>query len=313
MMNSKTPLWILGLLLIAALFTVPLYTPRFIQQLLLTVILNVELVTAWNILSGFTGYLFLGVAAMYGLAGYTFAIVSGTVPYALAIPLVGLITFVVAYLIGMLFLRIRGPYFTIATYALVLLFANVILYYEQAFSKTTGRYVSILPISTIYLVLLGVTLVTLVVAFLIKKSRFGYGLACIRGNEDLANIIGINASRYKCLAFGICAFFVGIAAATVLPRGGYIDTTIVFAPSISFNILAMGIIGGLGSLRGGILSAVAISLLFELLGSGQNPYPFFISLGVVLVLVIFFFPRGIEGIIQRVTGMGKKTRAPSQT
>ncbi len=299
--NIKAPVWIIGIIVIVVLFTVPLYSSRYILQILLTIILYVHLVIAWNIFSGFTGYLFLGVAAIYGIAGYSYAIISTRIPYLLAIPLVGIISFVVAYLLGIIFLRIRGPYFTIASYAMVLLFASLVLYYEQAVSYLSGRTVTIVPISTIYNVLLVITIITLLAAFFLKNSRFGYGLSCIKGNEDLASIVGINTARYKSLTFSISAFFIGIAAAAIVPRGGYIDTTTVFAPIISFNVLVMGVIGGVGSLRGGMISAIFLSLFFELFATRQNPYPFFISLAVLLMLGIFFFPNGIEGIIGRVT------------
>lgn len=295
-----TPVWIMSLVLVPVLFTVPLYSSRVIIQILLTIILYVQLVIAWNIFSGYTGYLFLGVAAIYGIAGYSYAIISAVLPYYLSIFLTGLICFVIAYPLGMVFLRIRGPYFAIASYALVLLFASLVLYYEQAVSYLSGRKISMIPLPKIYITLLAITIITLVVAVIIKNSKFGYGLSCIKGNEDLANVIGINTSFYKTITFSISAFFIGITAAAIVPRGGYIDTTTVFAPIISFNVLVMGVIGGIGSLRGGLISAVLLSLFFEFFATSQNPYPFFISLGVLLMLGIFFYPKGIEGVISRI-------------
>jgi branched-chain amino acid transport system permease protein len=302
------PVWILSIILVPVLFTVPLYSSRVMIQILLTIILYVQLVIAWNIFSGFTGYLFLGVAAIYGIAGYAYAFISVYLPYLLSIFIVGLICFVIAYPLGLVFLRIRGPYFAIASYAMVLLFASLVLYYEQAVSYMSGRTVTIIPLPRIYTVLLAITIITLIVAFIIKRSKFGYGLSCIKGNEDLANVVGINTSFYKTITFSISAFFIGITAAAIVPRGGYIDTTTVFAPIISFNVLVMGVIGGIGSLRGGMISAILLSLFFEFFATSQNPYPFFISLGVLLVLGIFFFPSGIEGVLERIRLPRRKAR-----
>jgi branched-chain amino acid transport system permease protein len=304
--NLKKPILIFSIILIAILFTIPIYAPRFVLQMLLTIILYINLVIAWNIFSGFTGYLFLGVAAIYGIAGYAYALISPNVPYLLAVFLVGIISFIIAYIIGIIFLRIRGPYFTIASYALVLLFSSVIVYYEQAFSHRTGRTVTIVPLSNIYIVLLAVTVITLIAAIIIRNSKFGYGLFYIKGNEDLANVIGINVSFYKCLSFSISAFFIGMSAAVIIPRGGYIDTTVVFASIISFNVLVMGVIGGIGSIRGGITSALLLSLFYDQFASRQNPYPFFIGLSVLLILGIFFFPKGIEGVIERIESLRVK-------
>jgi len=269
--------------------------------MLITIILYVALVAAWNIFSGFTGYLFLGVAAFYGIAGYFFATISNYVPYLLAIPMVGVVCFIIGYLIGIVFLRIRGPYFAIASFALVLLISNIILYYEQVVTRVSGRVVTFMPLKTIYMVLLGITIITLIVAYVIRKSRFGFSLACIKGNEDLANVIGIDTSRVKRHVFGICAFFIGIITSSVIPRGGYIDTTIVFNPTISFNVFVMGVVGGIGSLRGGVLSTVFLSVLFQVFMTRENPYPFFVFVGILLMLVIFFYPKGVEGILEAVT------------
>ncbi len=299
--NIKLPVWILSIILIPVLFTVPIYASRVVIQMMITIILYVQLVIAWNIFSGYTGYLFLGVAAIYGIAAYSYAIISVWLPYLVSILVVGIISFIIAYLLGMVFLRIRGPYFTIASYALVLLFASLILYYEQAVSYRTGRTVAMIALPRIYIVMLVITIITLFAAFLIKNSKFGYGLSCIKGNEDLASIVGINTSFYKTLTFSISAFFIGMTAAAITPRGGYIDTTTVFAGVISFNVLVMGVVGGVGSLRGGIISALVLSVFFEFFATSQNPYPFFIALGVLLFLGIFFFPKGIEGALSRIS------------
>jgi len=306
--DLKNPLFLFAIVAAAVSLLLPAFAPRYIIQTFITVAMYVALVGAWNILSGFTGYLFLGVSAFYGIGAYTYAVLSPGMPYYAAILAAGAICFVTAYLIGMPFLKIRGPYFAIASYALVLLFGNLILYYEQVVSKTVGRWISMESLSTIYTSLVIITLVTFIVALLIKRSKFGYGLSCIKGNEDVANVIGINTFRYKCLAFGICAFFIGLVSAAITPRGGYIDTTIVFAPQIAFNTLVMGVFGGLGSLRGGMLSAFIISLLLELFGTKGDPYPFMVGMGILLFIVIFFIPKGIESIFGRVEKRLKKAK-----
>jgi len=299
--SIKLPVWILCIILIPVLFTVPLYASRVIIQMMITLILYVQMVMAWNIFSGYTGYLFLGVAAIYGIGSYSYAIISPWLPYPVSILVVGIISFIIAYLLGIVFLRIRGPYFTIGSYALVLLFASLILYYEQAVSYRTGRTVAIIELPKIYTAMVVITIITLLAAFIIKNSKFGYGLSCIKGNEDLASIVGINTAFYKTITFSISAFFIGMIAAAITPRAGYIDTTTAFASVISFNVLVMGVIGGIGSIRGGIISAFILSIFFEFFATSQNPYPFFITLGVLLFLGIFFFPKGIEGAINRIS------------
>ncbi|MEM2878893.1 MAG: branched-chain amino acid ABC transporter permease [Candidatus Hadarchaeales archaeon] len=305
--NLKNPRIIFIIVALLVSLLLPTFSPRYIVQTFITVALYVALVGAWNILSGFTGYLFLGVSAFYGIGAYVYAIMSPLMPYYVTILVAGAICFVIAFLIGMPFLKIRGPYFTIASYALVLLFGNIILYYEQVVTRTTGRWISMEHLSTIYTTLVIVCFFTFLVAYLIKRSKLGYGLFCIRGNEDVANVIGINTFRYKCLAFGICAFFIGLISAAITPRSGYIDTTIVFATQIAFTTLVMGVFGGLGSLRGGLLSAFLISLLLELFATRGDPYPFLIGLGILLFIIIYFVPKGLESVMERVEKRLKKS------
>jgi len=144
---------------------------------------------------------------------------------------------------------------------------------------------------------------------MIRKSRFGYGLVSIKGDEDSAEALGVNTVLYKCLAFGISAFFMGLVGAALIARGGYIDTTIAFNPTLSFNTLVIGLVGGLGSVRGGLVSAIFISLLYELFGTRGDPYLFLIAMGVLIFIIIFFAPKGIEGLLEKLSSYVKNYKA----
>ena len=298
--------WVLVLITLAFSLTAHLYVRPYMLELLLSFLTSIILVGAWNILSGFTGYMFFGAAGFYGLGSYILAVTDGILSYFAAILMSGVSCFVIAFLIGIPFLKIRGAYFATASFALGLLFANIILYYEQVFTRTQGRMLSIQPTSTTYMVLVVLAFITLIVAYLIKNSRFGYGLLAIKGNEDVAEVIGVNTFIYKCLAFSISAFFMGALGAAMATHGGYIDTHIVFSSAISTNTLVMGILGGSGSIRGGLISAVVLSYLFEVLGARGDPYFFLVSLGIAIFLTIFFMPGGIEQGLQRIEKKLKK-------
>lgn len=267
--------------------------------LMISVLTAVTLVASWNIISGYAGYVFLGAAAFYGLGAYTVPLTSSFLNWYLAIPLAGAICFAVAFLIGIPFLRIRGVYFIIATYAFAELISNVLLYLEVSLTGTIGRYITIQDTQTIYVVALLVAFASVIVASSIKDTKFGLGLLSIKGDEDAAAASGVNTTLYKLLAFGVTAFFMGMAGAAVIPRLGYIDNTIAFRAQISFNTLVMGILGGAGSILGGTVSAVTLSLLFEIFFSSSDPFPYLIALGCLLFVAIFFMPGGLGHLFER--------------
>jgi len=291
------------LLALGASFLVDPYS----LALMISVLAAVAMVASWNVISGYTGYLFLGAAAFYGLGAYVVAIAADTVSWYAAIPLAGAVCFCVAFVIGIPFLRIRGPYFIIATYAFAELISNVLLYLEATFSGTIGRYIETVDTFQIYIAILSVAFASVIVCSAIRQSKFGLGLLSIKGDEDAASASGVNTTLYKLIAFGVTAMFMGMAGAAVIPRLGYIDNTIAFSTRISFKTLVMGVLGGAGSIAGGAVSAVLLSLLFEIFFSSADPFPFLIALGVLLFVAIFFMPGGLAQLFSKILKRIRRT------
>jgi len=295
--NFLKMILILGVLAFSAIF--PFFAPSYLMELFLSIITYVILVAAWNILSGYTGYLFLGTSAFYGLGAYILAYIQG-IGVLFAIPIVAIICFIIAFFIGFPFFRIRGVYFTIASYALSLLFGNLFLYYEQVFKSTTGRTVPIQSSTTIYTMFVFFAITTLMVAYLIKRYRLGFGFLIIKGNEEVAEVIGVNTVIYKCIAFGISAAIMGTVGATSILRGGYVDTTIAFGNVISFNTLIMGVLGGLGNITGGLISSILLSSLYSLFGTSGDPFTYLIIMGLLTYIIMLVSPKGIGGAIDKI-------------
>ena len=289
--------------------TAPFILDPYTLALTLSVLTAVTLVASWNIISGYAGYLFLGAAAFYGLGSYVVPLTSNFVNWYLAIPLAGVLCFAVAFVIGIQFLRIRGPYFIIATYAFAELISNVLLYVEEQTTGTIGRYITIRDTHEIYFVALLVAFASVIVASSIKNTKFGLGLLSIKGDEDAAAASGVDTTLYKLLAFGVTAFFMGMAGAAVIPRLGYIDNTIAFSAQISFNTLVMGVLGGAGSILGGTVSAIALKLLFEIFFSSGDPFPYLVALGCLLFIAIFLMPGGLAQLFKRFSIRKGQTRA----
>lgn len=299
------------LMAMVAVFVLPIWAGTYILSLVITLLVYITLVGAWNIMSGYTGYLFLGAATFYGLGAYIVALTEDTVPYLATIPLAGAFCCGVAFLIGVPLLRIRGAYFIITTYALSVFLSNTILYYEQTYSSTIGRWITVQDIVLIYIIIAAITFLTLISAYLIKNSRFGYGLLAIKGNEEAAEMMGVNTFLSKNVAFSICALFMGLIGAASIALIGYVDNTIAFDPIISFNTLIFSIVGGSGSIIGGVISASIFSLAFEIVRARGEPFFFLMGLGAIVYIIIFYLPGGIGSLLsslrRRIRGAGKNS------
>jgi branched-chain amino acid transport system permease protein len=142
-------------------------------------------------------------------------------------------------------------------------------------------------VATICYMLIVNAIVAILISHFVKNSKFGLGLLSIKNDEVAAESCGIPTTKYKLLAFGITAILMGSTGAIMASRAGYIDPDIAFPPYISVYTLVMGILGGIGSLAGGIISAIVLSVLFEVFLSMGNPYPFGVLLGALLIASIF--------------------------
>ena len=153
---------------------------------------------------------------------------------------------------------------------------------------------------TLYYLVLIVAVLATAAAYFLKNSRFGIGLFSIKENEDAASALGINASFYKWLAFGISAFFPGMIGAILALRRSYIDPYTVFSLTVSFQVIVMAFLGGIEDFEGAILGAVILTMISEALWA-RYPYYYMIILGIIMILLVKFLPLGlIYPIKQRI-------------
>jgi branched-chain amino acid transport system permease protein len=295
-----------GLLgLVIFLCVIPFYSTDYIVSVLLDILTWIGLTESWIILSGFTGYISLGHSAFFGIGAYVMAISWLKLPYPLIVLISATSSMALAFAIGFPVLRVRGPYFVILTLGLSEFAKYIFINYEVNVKGTVGRILLGVPnIRTLYFSLLIIAIVTIFCAYLIKRSRFGYGLFSIREDEDAAESLGIDTSIYKWLAFGISAFFPGAIGATMALRRTYIDAYSVFDPIVSFQIIVMAFFGGMGKLHGPVLGACILTLISEFLWA-RYPHYYLIILGVILVFIVKFMPSGILGIFELLGKAGK--------
>jgi branched-chain amino acid transport system permease protein len=291
------------LLVIAAVFplviTNALYTEFAVDTLIF-----VGAVTAWNMFSGFSGYISLGHAVFFGTGAYTvglltthWKVIGGTI-FAL-LPLGGLAAAVVAVPFGLIALRVRRHTFVVITIAIFFIFQ--LMAYNLSF--TGGNQGLSTPFflwtaasynNPFYYVALIIAVGSIVLAWLIRNSRFGLQLLAIRDDEDRARGLGVRAMRVKLSAFVISAFITGMIGGLWWFFIGQALPETVFDPNFDLSVALMGFLGGFGTLAGPVLGALILEPLQQWESiTFTNGFIAEISLGAIFLAVILFLPRGI--------------------
>jgi len=286
------------LVLFVLLATLPVITQGYIVTLLTDILKFVILTVAWVLFSAPTAYMSLATAAFYGLGFYMAALLSGKLPFLGIIVMAGVAAFIVAFLVGMLTLRLQGVYFTIFTFGLVLLILYTVQEIERILSKTRGRFVHTEPTEIVYWAMFAVCVITIVVAVLVRRSRHGLALQSIGEYEEAAEHCGINVVRTKVLVFALSSIFMGMAGAIIATRRAYVDPGVAFDLNQSFLPVLMALFGGMFNLIGPVIGAAIFAYLSEILLT-RFPDLFMLLFGLIMVLAIAFLPNGVSGLAQR--------------
>jgi len=259
----------------------------------------VIITVSWAIFSGPTGYISLAPAAFFGVGIYTMAILGEPLPLLVVVVIGGLVSFILALIVGALTLRLRGVYFAIFTFGLVVLIKELLLFWEISITGTRGRFVVLESNTTIYYVMLGIFVALMLTAYFIRRSKFGLALQSIGESEEAAAHTGINVTLVKVITFAISAFFMGAAGAIIATRWTYVDPYVAFNPLFSFLPVLMAIFGGVGQLYGPVIGAVIFAYLEEILLT-TFPYYYMLIFGIILVVVILYLPTGLVGLVQKL-------------
>jgi len=278
---------------------VPLYAPGYTPVLLSSILMYIILAVSWLVFSGPTGYMSLAPAAFFGVGLYASAIIGKALPFAIVVGIGGLASFCLALLVGALTLRLRGIYFAIFTFGLVMLMAHSLLFWELHVTGTRGRFVMVMGYNTVYYYMLGIFVLLLITSYLIKHSKYGLALQSIGQEEDAAAHTGVNVTMVKVTTFAISAFFMGAAGAVMATKWTYIDPFIAFNPFYSFMPVVMAMFGGMGQLYGPIIGAAILTYLEEILIT-RFAELYMLIFGAILVIAILYLPDGLVGLIQKL-------------
>lgn len=300
--------WIVGslVLLVFAIAFPLLFSNPAVTTVAIFTLMFAGAATAWNIFSGYTGYIALGHAAFFGTGAYAMAIMcqdwhvpAGYTPFYL-LPLAGLITGVIAIPLGIIALRTRRHTFIVITIAFFFIFQ--LLAYNLR-GLTNGSAGLSLPIPTwsgafynepFYYVTLGILLLALLVSWWVRNSKYGLGLLAIRDDEDRALGLGVKAGPSKLTAFVISAFFVGMLGAMYAYFVEAIYPPFAFDALYDVAIALMCFMGGLGTLSGPIIGALILepTQQYFTLVYGENGW-YLVIYGALFLVIILLLPRGI--------------------
>ncbi len=290
-------------IILALLAVVPLLgASTYIMHLLILVIMWSVIGMAWNLLSGYTGQVSFGHAAFFGTGAYAAGMLYSKLGLSAwwGVPLSVFVTAGFALVIGYICLRLRGPFFALATLAIGVILRIV----AENLTKTTGGDLGIMirertwvEKTWYYYIILAIAVGTFIVVKKVVESKLGYYFVAIREDQDAAESMGINTTLYKTVALVLSAVLTGLAGAFYMNYMGYIDPKVVFAlHDISIVTIMVVMVGGVATYWGPVVGAVIMVLLAEIIRSipalGTAHLTFF---GILLIVIIIFLPNGIVG------------------
>jgi branched-chain amino acid transport system permease protein len=287
-----------------AVFPIAVTDPTATSIAVFTLVFMVS-ATAWNVFSGYSGYLALGHAVFFGTGGYAVALaardwhVAGGWPVFALLPFGGLVAGLIAIPVGLVALRTRRHTFVVVTIAIFFIFQLAAT--NLGFTGgTSGILLPIAPFSAanfnqpFYYVAFVILIVTVLVSWAIRRSRLGLQLLAIRDDEDRALGLGVKTRRLKLIAFVISAVPIGMVGGLYFYFVGQIFPQFAFDPLFDLSIALMAFLGGLGTITGPLLGAAVLESLQQYLTQTfSSSATYLIAYGVLFLGVILILPRGV--------------------
>ena len=269
----------------------------------------ITLASNLNVMLGYAGYINFGSIVFFGLGGYicVWLVNSYDWPLLLALAAAGLGVGVLSAIFGFGILRLRGPFFALATIGIV---EGVQAFVENftPWGGSSGIYISpavFAPLGgparalwMIYFLLVAVMGLSLYLSYAIKTSKFGLGLLAIGQNEDAAAILGVPTSRYKALAYTASAVLPAIAGGLYFFKSAFIQPSDAFDLTLSTEAIVICMLGGQGTVTGVALGAYLYEELrgYLLTSATFSNFQLVVS-GLLLLLIVLFFPSGLMGFV----------------
>ena len=266
------------------------------------VMMYVALATSWVLFSGPTHYISLATAAFFGIGG--FLVGSGMSDYEASFwsmaALSACVGAVLAALIGLATLRLSGVYFVIFTLGLAEMIRNLVSWIQNNFMGSRGLYVfTDFTDKHLYWMLLGVAVAVYLLGWIISRSRLGFALRIIGGDETVARHVGIDTAKVKVILFTTTGFFAALVGAIIAPRWSYIEPNQVFSPQLSFFVVIMALLGGAGRLWGPVVGVILFLLIWNWVDT-NFPNQSILVLGIAFLVIVYFLPHGVVGRLEQL-------------
>lgn len=278
----------------ALLAVVPFLGDEVLIQYGINTLLLAVLAQSWNILGGFTGYVSFGNSTFYGLGTYGTAIAMAQfgLPFWMGLILGAILAMLCALLVGLPILRLRGPYFAIATLGLSAALSALVANLDIA-GRNIGLILPLTRNDTLFYegALALLLAATLTVAW-ISTSRFGMGLIAIREDEDAAAVMGVNTTMYKIIALVLASLFTAIAGGIHAYWITFIDPSSAFDSTLNVRMVIMAVFGGPGTVLGPVIGGFILSTVYDVLSNSISTAAA-LFFGVVIILAVIFMPKGL--------------------
>jgi branched-chain amino acid transport system permease protein len=289
----------------------PMVLPPFYVRVGQLMLYSAGLGVAWAILGGFAGYASFGHAAFIGVGAFTAGIVESQLSMVIPLPFLlpaglaagalccALLSAVIAYPI----LRLRGTFFAIAMLGVSHVCAEVtnnVDFFQGSMGLNFPPIAppSVDPANFFYEIYLAGALIVLLVAWQIRRSRFGAGLLSIREDEDTARMLGVPTERYKRMAFVISAVLTGMMGVIYAHSLGYITTESVYRDDTNLSLIVYSLLGGMGTLFGPVIGAALLVFITQVILARLLDFHLFAT-GLLLVLLVLLAPGGVSSLLKR--------------
>ena len=327
--KAKAFFWKHKLPVLLVLLVISIVLPFVIKQALIlryicTIMMYATLAGSLNVINGYSGQTCLGQAGFFAIGAYTCAALSKNVgvDFWIALPIAGILASLVGLIVSLPTLKLSGIYLSIVTLGA----SEIIRIIAQTWTPVTGGALGIKQIpypnffglemfkpKYYYFIFLIIGVVFLFITDRVLRSRVGRSWMAIREDQVAAKSLGVETSKCKCMNFMYGAFWAGIIGAAYAPFVNYIESS-QFTTDTGFNVLAMVVIGGQGTLLGPILGSTIVTILTEALRFLENWR--YVIYAIIIILMMWVRPQGLMGAsdsilaggeIQKKDGSKKKT------
>jgi branched-chain amino acid transport system permease protein len=293
--------YFLYIAILIILLTLPFYTGVYLLNVMDIILMYIALALSWDMLLR-SGQISFGVAGLFGVGGYAAALLNlntGMNPL-ISIVMGGLAAGILAWLVGMAVLQLRGMYFAIVTLALTEIFRVII---RNLPDLTGGPEGTVLPSAIFtgnstktYWLAIAVAVVSIIASELFRRTRIHFALTSIRNDEIVAKSSGIDVFKYLVFIFVITSAIQGMTGGAYAHIYGFVSPEGSFSVDFTLLPIAMALLGGMHSTWGPVVGAVVLGVVSEFLKL-QIPYGHLLVYGLIIVITILFFPQGILGTI----------------